>query len=396
MPLTDTRCKNARKAETPFKISDGGGLYLLVNPDGSKYWRLAYRIHGKQRTLALGVYDAVTLADARDGRALAKGDLAKGDDPGATKKKRTREARTVADNTLEASARAWHATWSAGQTPKHALHVLRRLERDIFPEIGRRPIAEIEPREVLDALRKVEARGAHETAHRLKQTVGQIMRFAIAEGKAQHDASAPLRGALKSKGQVQNHRKMPVTDLPGFVEKLEFYAGDAQTAFGLRLVMLTLLRTTELRLGRWSELGDFDGKEPIWRVPAERMKKRREHIVPLSKQAVAVLRDLRSLPGSDATPYMFPSAGHEQVMSHNTMLYALYRLGYHGRATVHGFRGLASTILNENDFDDDWIEMQLAHVEENKVRGAYNAALYLKQRRKMMQWWADYLDRVTG
>jgi integrase len=272
---------------------------------------------------------------------------------------------------------------------------MRRLEADIFPEMGRRPIAEIDAPEILDALRKVEARGTLETARRLRQVISAVFRFAIVERRAKRDPSADLKGALVPPAPAQHHKAMPRNELPNFFRAVESYDGDARTRLALKLIVQTFVRTKELRGARWGEFENLDGAEPQWRIPAERMKKRREHIVPLSRQAVATLKELRALPGSDATPHLFPSPSRDGFISDNTLLFAMYRLGYHGRATVHGFRGMASTILNETGFNSDHIEMQLAHVERNKVRAAYNAAQWLPDRRRMMQWWADHLDALV-
>jgi integrase len=394
MPLTDVKCRNAKGQIKPQKLSDGGGLHLLVNPDGAKYWRLAYRWLGKQRTLALGVYPSVGLAEARAARDDAKRSLAANVDPSVVKRERKRAARVASGNTFEAVAREWHENWKCARTPYYAGQILRRLEADVFPTIGRRPIAELEPSELLDMLRKVEKRGVNETARRLKQLVGQIFRFAIVTGRAKLDPSADLKEALRATGEPQRHRAMPLLELPTFLQKLETYNGEQQTKLALKLVTLTFLRTTELRAGKWNELEDLDGKSAQWRVPAGRMKMRLEHLVPLSRQAVAVLRQLRTLSGSSTN--IFPSPGKEGCMSSNTMLYALYRMGYHGRATTHGFRGVASTILNESNlFNRDWIERQLAHVERNEVRRAYNAAEWMPDRRRMMQWWADHITAMA-
>lgn len=391
MPLSDLKCRNAKQQPRAQKLSDGGGLYLLVNADGSKYWRLAYRWQSKQRTLALGVYPTVSLTDARAARDEAKRNLASGIDPSQIKRERKRTARIASENTFEAVAREWHENWKSARTPYYAWQILRRLEADVFPEIGRRPIAELEPPELLDMLRKVEKRGVNETARRLKQLVGQVFRFAIVTGRAKRDPSADLKDALKATGEPQRHRAMPVTDLPHFLRELETYGGELQTKLALKLVTLTFLRTTELRAGKWKELENLDKTSPQWRVPAERMKMRLEHLVPLSDQAVLVLKELQVLAGR--SEYIFPSASKESCMSSNTMLYALYRMGYHGRATTHGFRSVASTILNESNlFNRDWIERQLAHVERNEVRRAYNTAEWMPDRRKMMQWWADFLS----
>jgi integrase len=392
MPLADMKCRNAKAQINPYKLSDGGGLHLLVNADGAKYWRLAYRWHGKQRTLALGVYPAVGLTEARAARDDAKRNLAANVDPSAVKRERKRAAKIATGNTFEAVAREWHENWKGARTPYYAGQILRRLEADAFPTIGRRPIAELESPELLDMLRKVEKRGVNETARRLKQLVGQIFRFAIVTGRAKRDPSADLKDALRATGEPQRHRAMPFLELPTFLRKLETYSGEQQTKLALKLVTLTFLRTTELRAGKWNELENLDEGSAQWRIPAGRMKMRLEHLVPLSRQAVALLRQLRALSGS--SPNIFPSPGKEGCMSSNTMLYALYRMGYHGRATTHGFRGVASTVLNESNlFNRDWIERQLAHVERNEVRHAYNAAEWMPDRRRMMQWWADH---ITG
>jgi integrase len=394
MQLTDVKCRTAKGQSNPRKLSDGGGLHLLVNADGAKYWRLAYRWHGKQRTLALGVYPAVGLMEARAARDDAKRSLATNVDPSQVKRERKRAARVATGNTFEAVAREWHENWKNARTPYYAGQILRRLEADAFPMIGRRPIAELEPPELLDMLRKVEKRGVNETARRLKQLVGQIFRFAIVTSRAKRDPSADLKDALRATGGPQHHRAMRLPELRAFLQKLEIYSGEQQTKLALKLVTLTFLRTTELRAGKWNELEDLDSNSAQWRIPAERMKMRLEHLVPLSSQAIEVLRELRALSGN--SPNIFPSPGKEGCMSSNTMLYALYRMGYHGRATTHGFRGLASTILNEtNLFNRDWIERQLAHVERNEVRRAYNAAEWMPDRRRMMQWWADHITALA-
>jgi integrase len=395
MPLSDLKCRNAKERPRSQKLSDGGGLHLLINADGSKYWRLAYRWQSKQRTLALGVYPAVSLTDARAAREEAKRSLASGIDPSQVKRERKRAARIASENTFEAIGREWHENWRSARTSYYAWQILRRLEADVFPEIGRRPIAELEPPELLDLLRKVEKRGVNETARRLKQLIGQIFRFAIVTGRAKRDPSADLKDALRATGEPRRHRAMPIVELPKFLQELEIYGGELRTKLALKLITLTFLRTTELRAGKWAELEDLDGALAQWRIPAERMKMRLEHLVPLSSQAVQVLGELRLLAGN--SHYIFPSAGKGHCMSSNTMLYALYRMGYHGRATTHGFRSVASTILNESNlFNRDWIERQLAHVERNDVRRAYNTAEWMPDRRKMMQWWADYLSHVKA
>jgi integrase len=396
MPLTDTRIRNAKPAVKSYKLSDGGGMYLFVTREGARYWRMDYRVGAKRRTLALGVYPAVTLATARTRREEARAMLAEGADPSSAKKATKLAAKLASENTFEAVAREWIGRQRSRLAPRYCALVLARLEADIFPQIGSRPIADIGAPELLEALRKVEKRGVTETARRLRQTCGQVFRYAIATGRAKDDPAPALRGALGSPGRRRGHRAMTLNEVPNFLTALEGYDGDPRTRLALRLMVLTFARTTELRAARWSEFEKLDEDEPLWRIPADRMKMKREHIVPLSPQAVTVLRELRKLPGSGASPFLFPSPSREGYMSNNTMLYALYRMGYHSRATVHGFRAMASTALNEIGFRPDVIERQLAHQEQNAVRAAYNRAEYLSERRTMMNRWADQLDNLCG
>jgi integrase len=395
MALTDTHIRNAKPKAKLYKLSDGGGMYLLVTPDGGRYWRLDYRFAGKRRTLALGIYPIVTLSNARAHREDARTSLAKGIDPSAVKKAAKRAAKLASENTFEAVAREWIANQRNRLAPRYCALLLRRLEADVFPGIGSRPVADIDAPELLEMLRKVERRGTIESARRLRQVCGQIFRYAIVTGRAKYDPSASLRGALRSPGRPRGHRAMALDEVPNFLNALAAYDGDVRTRLALRLMVLTFARTSELRGAQWSEFENVEGTEPLWRIPAERMKMKREHIVPLAQQAVAVLRELRALPVSNS-PFLFPSPSRERYMSNNTMLYALYRMGYHGRATVHGFRAMASTALNELGFRPDVIERQLAHQEQNAVRAAYNRAEYLRERRAMMNNWADYLDALVG
>lgn len=394
MPLTDTAIRNAKPAETPFKISDGGGLHLIVKPNGARLWRMAYRFAGKQKTLALGAYPAVSLQKARSERENARKLLADGVDPSVKKRRDRLTAKVSANTTLKSVALEWLDNRRQAIDSDYADAILRRLETDIFPALGTRPIADIDAQELLQVLRRVEKRGALEQVRKLRQTVGQVVRYAILTGRAKHDFTTALNGALKPKGRERHHTAMPREDLPAFLRALDTYDGDPRTAIALRLVVLTMTRTTELRASQWSEFENLDGSEPLWRIPAQRMKMKTEHLVPLPLQAVEALRELRALPGSNNSPCLFPSPSREGFMSNNTMLFGLYRLGYHSRATVHGFRGLASTILNEMGFNSDWIERQLAHDERDQVRGAYNAAQYLPGRRAMLQHWAEWLDEA--
>jgi integrase len=397
MPLTDTLIRNSKPMTKPYKLSDGSGMYLLIKPDGGRYWRFDYRFAGKRRTLAVGVYPVVTLARARERREDARRLLANGIDPGVAKKAAKRATTIATENTFEVIAREWISRQRKCLAPKYCALILARLQADIFPQLGPRPIVEIDAPELLEVLRKVEKRGVIETARRLRQTCGQVFRYAVVTGRAKDDPTAALRGALASSGKRRHgHLAMPLKELPNFLRALDNYDGDPRTRFALWLIVLTFVRTTELRAARWSEFENLEQIKPLWRIPPERMKMKREHIVPLAPQAVALLRELRMLPGSDASPHVFPSPSRERYMSNNTMLYAMYRMGYHARATVHGFRAMASTALNEMGFRPDVIERQLAHEEQNPVRAAYNRAEYLAERRAMMCHWADYISSLMN
>lgn len=394
MALTDSHIRNAKPKAKAYKLSDGGGMYLLVKPDGARYWRLDYRFAGKRRTLALGVYPTTALSNARTRREEARALLAQGNDPSVAKRKSKRAIEQASETTFEGIAREWLHNQRQKLAPRYSAQILARLEADVFPQIGSRPIADIDAPELLDTLRKIEKRGVFETARRLRQTCGQVFRYAIVTSRAKQDPSVALKGGLSSPGRKRGHVAMARDELPKLLEALEVYNGDRRTSIALRLIILTFVRTSELRAARWSEFEGLDWDDPLWRIPAERMKMKREHIVPLAPQVVTLLRDLRALPGSDASPYLFPSPATEGFMSNNTMLYALYRMWYHGRATVHGFRALASTALNEMGFQPDVIERQLAHEPGNPVRAAYNRAEYLKERRAMMKHWAEHIDRL--
>ncbi|MBS0236207.1 MAG: tyrosine-type recombinase/integrase [Proteobacteria bacterium] len=391
MALTDTTIRNAKRQDKQYRLVDGDGLHLLVMPNGSKYWQLRYRFAGKEKLLALGVYPTISLAEARERRMAARKQLANDIDPGQAKKESKRQVFLQTQNSFELVAREWHEGRTLGWTPHHAKDVIRRLEMDIFPPLGNRPINEITAPELLEAIRLIEKRGAIDIAHRAVQTCGQIFRYAIATGRAERNPAADLKGALRTRAKG-NYSYLKASELPEFLSKLAAYDGHIQTKLALRLLLLTFVRTSELRAAEWVEI-NFEKAE--WRIPAERMKMREQHIVPLSRQALALLQELYGLTGH--TPYVFPGQNNpSKFMSENTLLYAIYRMGYHSRATGHGFRATASTILNEHGFRSEVIERQLAHAERNKVRASYNHAQYLPERQKMMQWWADYLDKETG
>ena len=371
-------------------MSDGEGLFLLVKKNGSRLWRLAYRFNGRQKTLALGAYPAVGLAKARSGRADAKTALVAGRDPGEVKKAAKR-ASDGPPNTFAAVAARWFDARKGSWVESYSGRIWARIRDDIIPEIGAKAVSEITASDVLGAVRKIEARNAVELAHRIKNHVSDIFRFAKAEGLIEVNPAADLNDALRKPKKGKRRTALPARDLPAFLEALKAYDGEDLTRLAVRLTLLTFVRTNEMRFARRTEFEDLGGKEPLWRIPPGRMKMDREHIVPLSRQAVAVVQEILRL--NPKSELLFPAATRSGVISENTMLYALYRMGYHSRATIHGFRGTASTVLNENGFNEDWIERQLAHAEEDKVRAAYNAAEWLADRRAMMQWWADYLDR---
>jgi integrase len=390
MALSDAKVRNARPLAKSYKITDGQGLFLQVNPTGSKYWRLKYHFAGKEKLLALGVYPDVSLEDAREKRGNARKILAAGGDPSKTKQEAKRKLLAAVENSFELVAREWFLKQKKEWKPNTAKTVLNRLENDILPKLGTRPVGEINAPEVLHMLRAIEKRGALDMAKRAMQTTGQVFMYAIATGRAERNPVPDLKGSLE-KAPSKHRAYLKEAELPEFLRMLETYDGHPETKLAIRFLMLTFVRTIEMRAAEWQEI-NFEKAE--WRIPPSRMKMKEEHIVPLSRQAIALLKALNGHSGN--RQYLFPKQSkYTGFMSENTVLYALYRLGYHSRATGHGFRSTASTILNENGFSPDVIERQLAHGERNKVRAAYNHAQYLPERRKMMQWWADYLDKIS-
>lgn len=361
-------------------------MYLEVMPSGAKYWRLKYRIDGKEKRAALGVYPNVSLLEARKARDSIKDSVRAGLDPTHEKRRLKLERTLDRATSFEAVAREWHDKQKVGWTEKHANRVWKMIETELLAALGARPIREISAPELLAVMRTIESRDALDISHRCLQTASQIFRYAIATGRADRDPAPDLRGALKTRAAV-HMKRIGESELPELMQKIATYDGDLQTRLALQLLALTFVRTVELRNAEWSEI---DEAKAEWRIPAEKMKMRSEHIVPLSTQALEVIRQLREINGN--WQLLFPSRTNaRKPISENTVLYALYRLGYHSRMTGHGFRGLASTILNENGFNSDWIERQLAHTDQNSVRAAYNHAQYLQERCRMMQWWGDYL-----
>jgi len=386
--LTEAAIKAAKPRPKPYRMTDGHGLYLLVRPDGARWWRLDYRRPGGARnTLSLGVYPEISLKKVRDRRDEARRLLKDGVDPGA---KRQADKVALADS-FEVVAREWFAKFSPRWAPTHSSKIITRMEKDIFPWLGSRPVSAITAPELLTCLRRIEARGALDTAHRAHQNCGQIFRYAVATGRAERDPSGDLRGALPPATHVHYASITEPEKIGALLRAIDGYDGTFVSRCALRIAPLVFVRPGELRAAKWAE---FDLDKAEWRIPAERMKARVLHIVPLSTQAIEVLRDLKPLTGR--SEYLFPSVRtRSKPISDNTLNAALRRLGYTtDEVTTHGFRSMASTLLNEQGWSRDAIERQLAHGERDEVRAAYNYAQYLPERRKMMQAWADYLDTL--
>ncbi len=390
MALTNPKVKQAKGRDKPYKLTDEKGLYLLVRPNGGKWWRFDYRFNGKRKTLSMGVYPDVSLKEARKRRDEARLQLTNGIDPGEAR----RAAKGAGKDTFEAIAREWLEKMRPKWVDSHYAKIGRRLEKDLLPWLGNRPIAAITAPELLDCLRRMERRGAIETAHRARVTAGQIFRYAIATGRAERDISADLRGALTAKAQRHHPSVTEPAEIGALLRAIDDYHGDHVTRCALRLAPLVFVRPGELRHAEWVEI-DLEAAE--WRIPSAKMKMNAPHIVPLSRQALAVLNELMPLTGKGK--YLFPSVrSADRPMSENTVNAALRRMGYtKEQMTGHGFRSMASTRLNESQlWHRDAIERQLAHSERNNVRAAYNYAEHLEERRRMMQWWADYLDECRG
>jgi integrase len=396
MALTIKEIDKAKPSDKPYKLSDGGGLCLLVTPSGARLWRWRYRFEGKEKMMALGEYPLVSLSGARDLHFAARKTLTAGVDPMAERKaeaeakqRRTETQQREARNSFERVAERWWEWWSIGKSPRHADTVMRRLEADVFPAFGHKFIDAVTAADVRELMLAIERRDARDVAKRSHETTSQVFRFAIARDIASRNPAADFKPRdILAEARAENRARVSAKELPELLAKMEDYNGDAITRFAMNLMVYTFVRTSEEIEAPWTE---FDLDEARWVIPAERMKMNTPHIVPLSRQAVEILRALKLLTGNGRL--VFPGANDKnRPMSNNTILYALYRLGYRDRMTGHGFRGLASTVLNENGFDEAHIELQLAHMRRNKVAAAYNHAKYLKQRTEMMQWWADYVD----
>jgi integrase len=397
MALTDIKVKALKAGIKPdksltnksYKVTDERGLYLEVTPSGSKLWRFKYRIDGKEKLLSLGIYPDISLKEARASRDEFRKQVANGINPSDVRKakKRSREGY----DTFEFVAREWHEKFKHNWTDNHAHRTLARLEQNVFPWLGKNNISEITSPDLLTALRRVEERGALETAHRIKQICGQVFRYAIATGRAEHDITLALKEAIPPAKAKHHSTITDPREIGCLLRAIDGYEGMFITKCALKLAPLVFVRPGELRHAEWSE---FDINKAEWRIPAEKMKMRSLHIVPLSSQALSVLAELSSFSGEGK--YLFPSVRSKtRPMSNNTVNAALRRLGYQSDdMTGHGFRSMASTLLNENGWNKDAVERQLAHTERNNVRAAYNYAEYLLERKKMMQFWADYLDSL--
>lgn len=393
--LSDISIKKAKPGPKPYKLTDGGGLFLQVVTKGGKYWRLAYRFAGKQKTLALGVYPDVGLANARSRRDDARKLLANNVDPGIAKQEKKAAVIAQTEHGFEAIAREWFARHAPNWKENHSSKIIARLEKDVFPWIGARPIVEINAPILLVAIRKIEARGALETAHRALATCGQVFRYAVATGRAERDPTGDLRGALPP---VRKDRHFAAITDPKKVGELmrdiDGYQGSYIVKSAFKLSPLLFVRPGELRKMEWMEL-DLDKAE--WIIPGEKMKMGVTHIIPLAKQAVEILREMKSLTGR--SKYVFHGErDHDRPMSDNAIRSALRRMGWaNDEMTPHGFRAMASTILDNMGYKQEWLERQLAHEEPNKIKAAYKRdawRMYLPERTAMMQAWADYLDKL--
>ncbi|EQM77722.1 integrase [Stenotrophomonas maltophilia MF89] len=393
-PLTDTAIRKAKPGPKPTKLRDGGGLYVQLNPDGSRWWRWDYRrpVTGKRNTLSLGTYPEVSLADARGRQAEARRLLASGIDPGEHRKAAKVAGVEKAANSFEVVTREWlgKQKW----VESYRCKVVAWMDNDVFPWIGGRPVAELAAPDFLRVARRIEERGAIESAHRIMQNCGQVMRYAVATGRADRNPVADLRGALAPPMERHHTAITDPRELGGLLRAIDGYAGDASTRAALRLAPLIFVRPGELRHAEWSEI-DLDAGE--WNIPAHKMKMREPHLVPLSSQAVAILRDLQPLTGH--RQYVFPGGrSPKRPLSDNALTAALRRMGFDKETmTAHGFRATARTLLDEVlGWRPDLIEHQLAHAVRDPNGRAYNRTSHLPERRKMMQAWADYLDALRA
>lgn len=390
MRLTDQLCKNTKPSNKAQRLFDGGGLYLEVMPTGGKLWRLKYRFAGKEKRVSFGAYPLISLKEAREKRDEAKKLLDKHIDPSAAKQEAKRQILLENGLTFEVLAKEWHEAVKSKWTKDHAKTVLTRMEMHLFSRIGNLPIKSITPPVLLSALREVEKGGVYETTKRVRQYAGQVFKYGVALGKAEKDVSADIGGFLKT-SKVKHHAALDISEVPEFLDKLNRNTARLylQTIYAIKLMLFTFVRTSELLEAVWPE---FDLENRKWVIPAERMKMRKEHIVPLSNQVIDILNTLKETFGA-TDGYILPSPNTpKKPVSVNTILYALYRLGYRGKATGHGFRALAMSAIKEKlGYRHEVVDRQLAHAHRNSIDAAYDRAQFLDERTKMMQHWADYV-----
>ncbi|MFP9228091.1 tyrosine-type recombinase/integrase [Pectobacterium cacticida] len=393
MPLTDAKIRSTKPTNKPIKLADGGGLYLEVRPSGSKLWRYRYRIAGKENVFALGEYPTLSLAEARAEHDKARALVKQAIHPAHQRQLERMASHSANANTFEAVAREWIDKKSSDWTPYYLRQVERFFAADVLPAIGKLPIKSVKAAHLLEIIKRIEGRGAETVALLVRQWSSAIFRYAVATLRADSDPAAALKGAVR-RPKVEHHKPLSRTEIADFMQALNRYGGYRTTVIALELMLLTFVRTVELRKAEWREF-DLDGAE--WRIPAGRMKMREEHIVPLSTQAIVLLRELQTYTGGRG--WLFPNYRNPQdCMTATTLNRALERMGFNGKDGIgfsaHGFRATASTILNEMGYRPDVIERQLAHTERNKVRASYNRAEYLDERRKMMQMWADFVGNL--
>ena len=391
MALTDAKLRTLKPKEKVYRLGDSAGLYIEVAVNGSRYWRMKYRYLGKEKRLAFGVYPEVTLAEAREKRDAARKLLASGSDPAEAKKIAKATQQANAENTFEAVAREWHTSKADRWSLRYRDEIIDTFEKDIFPYIGKRPIAEIKPLELLETLRKMEKRGALEKMRKVRQRCGEVYRYAIITGRAEYNPAPDLASAL-TPPKKQHFPFLTAEELPYFLKDLAGYTGSMITKTATKIILLTAVRTQELRFARWQ---DIDLEKGLWEIPAEVMKMKRPHVVPLSKQVIELFTLLKPLSGHYELVFMGRN-DHRKPISKESVNQVIELLGYKGRLTGHGFRHAMSTILHEKGYNSAWIETQLAHIDKNAIRGTYNHAQYMDGRREMMQWYADYMDELEG
>ncbi|ATM77582.1 integrase [Serratia fonticola] len=384
MLLTDVQIRRSKPQDKPYTLNDGNGLSLLIDPSGTKGWRFRYRFAGKAKMISFGVYGDVSLAEARKKRDEARHQLANNINPSDARRAEKIALTHSNINTFETIAREWHGSKLPTWSTNYANDVIRGFENNIFPYIGKRPIDQIAPLELLTVLQKIEKRGALELTGKIRRLCGEVFRYAVVTGRTRYNPAPDLASAL-NKPKSRHYPFLTESELPEFMQALSNYQGSMLTKYATQLLILTGVRTIELRGAEWSE---FDFDNAVWEVPKERMKKRRPHLVPLSTQALEILAKLKVLTGR--YNLLFPGRNDaRKPMSEASINKVIKMLGYHGRATGHGFRHTMSTILHEHGFESAWIEMQLAHVDKNSIRGTYNHAQYLEGRRTMLQWYSD-------